>query len=678
MKIQTLSRFLLGAALVLASACGAESVDLPRTPAATTLALDSNGFSFANFSAARTTEEFDASDLVAMFGATPEVCSGGTEPCSPTAEAAAFARMVNQARASGHCEGLVALAASRFIEKVSPATGELQKEGEVVHAILRAFATQFLPESQKQTNEWAKRSLEAILKAIQDDLGRDTPGYTLNLYTDSGGHAVLPIAIEFPSDDTAIVRVYDSNWPGQNRFVTFDLAKKSWTFSFSGRDPVNDPDMWTGGEGDVDLTSLASRTSSSCPFCGDGASVRNTLLVIRSVDKKIEVTTDDGTVTPDSTSAGETTMKPLAGPGAAPGNGEPRDYIVSVPAGNTSTKVKAGTEARVVAITRDAITEAKTPAGGSRAPIEITPSAISVTDPAVELTLAAGGFVVTSTGENNSVSTDGNAVTATVDDAAGVPTTVETTPEQPAAEIVGAGADALPPGASHVVTTQSGESTLVVTTYSTDGSSQTTETDGTLENTGVSPELTDPLAATDEVPGLPPEAERLASDTSTSSTVPVTTTTQPTDDGATDGGESGQTTQTTRPRQTTTTTPKQVTRTAVTINVNLDEWGFGANDVASAGFDAALTMSGTDTQRCSTAVCLESMVTEGTASGTDPTTGRNVTTAASFTMSNVAVQFSVRCGNTGTWVTATGGAGSWSAACSIASVTQDETVYIRT
>lgn len=114
------------------------------------------------------------------------------------------------------------------------------------------------------------------------------------------------------------------------------------------------------------------------------------------------------------------------------------------------------------------------------------------------------------------------------------------------------------------------------------------------------------------------------------------------------------------------------------ISVNLDEWGFGANDVASSGFDAALTVSGADTQRCSTAVCLESMTTEGTASGVDPATGRSVTTTASFTMNNVAVQFSVRCGNAGTWVTATGSAGSWSATCSIASVTQDETIYIRT
>ncbi|MFM7262343.1 MAG: hypothetical protein ACKO1X_01155, partial [Acidimicrobiales bacterium] len=339
MKVQPLLCSLGAATLVLVAACGGSgggSADLPRTPAATTMNLQDNGFTFANFSAKKTTEQFDASDLVAMFGSSAEVCTGGKEPCNPTPEAAAFARMVNQARASGHCEGLVALAASRFLEKVTPSTGELPRDTDVVHAIFRAFATQFLPESQKLTNEWAKKSIEAVLKAIQDNLGQDRPEYTLNLYTDSGGHAVLPIAIEFPDNDTALVHVYDSNWPDKDRYVTFDLKTKEWSFSFSGRDPGNDPKMWTGGKGDLDITSLNSRTTSSCPFCGDGAAVRNTLLVIRSVDKKIEITTDEGTVSPDSPSAGETFIKPLAGPGAEPAPGEPRDYIVSIPNTNKS------------------------------------------------------------------------------------------------------------------------------------------------------------------------------------------------------------------------------------------------------------------------------------------------------------------------------------------------------
>ncbi|MGA1361822.1 MAG: hypothetical protein ACO36A_02755 [Ilumatobacteraceae bacterium] len=685
MKVQSILRRLGAASLVLLAACGGSGGDssagLPRTPAATTMTLADNGFTFANFSAKKTTEQFDESDLVAMFGATPEVCTGGTEPCRPTPEAAAFARMVNQARASGHCEGLVALAASRFLEKVTPSTGELPRDTDVVHAIFRAFATQFLPESQDLTGGWAKKSLEEVLAELQSNLAEDRPEYTLNLYTDNGGHAVLPTAIEFPDNDTALVRVYDSNWPGKDRYVTFDLKKKEWSFSFAGRDPGNDPNAWTGGKGDVDLTSLASRTTSSCPFCGDGASVRNTLLVIRSVDKKIEVTTDSGTVTPDSPVAGDITIKPLAGPGAEPAEGEPRDYIVSIPAGNKSTKVKAGTEARIVAITPDAVAEATTPAGGSSSPIQFLPGSIAVSDATIQLTLAAGDFVITSSGENNTITAGDNGVSATVDNAAGAPVTVETTTEQPAVEVVAGGAEELPEGASYVVATQASDGVVEVTTFAPDGSSSTQESEGTLGNTGVTPDLSDPLAATNEVPGLPPEAER-SSEPSTSTTVPASTTSSiatADNSGVDTGGGSGgnQTTQTTKPRSTT-TVPKSTARTAVTVGINLDEWGFGANDPESSGFDATLAVTGSDNQRCSTAVCLEGLVVEGTASGTDAATGRTVTTSATFTMKAMSVPFSLRCGNAGSWVAATGSAGAYTATCQIASVTQDETVYIRT
>ena len=683
MKVQPLLRSLGAATLVVVSACGGSgggSADLPRTPAATSMTLQDNGFTFANFSAKKTTEQFDATDLVAMFGSSAEVCTGGKEPCKPTPEAAAFARMVNQARASGHCEGLVALAASRFLEKVTPSTGELPRDTDVVHAIFRAFATQFLPESQKATSEWAKKSIETVLKAIQDNLAQDKPEYTLNLYTDRGGHAVLPIAIEFPDNDTALVHVYDSNWPDKDRYVTFDLKKKVWSFSFSGRDPGNDPKMWTGGKGDLDITSLDSRTTSSCPFCSEGAAVRDTLLVIRSVDKKIEITTDEGTVSPDNPTSGLTFIKPLAGPGAEPAPGEPRDYLVSIPATNKSTKVKAGTEARIVALTPNAVAEVTTPAGGSSASIEINPFNIAVADAAVQLTLAAGDFVITSSGENNSITAGMNGVSATVDNASGAPVTVETSAERPALEVLGAGATGLPGDASYVVTAETPAGTLAVTTYAPDGSSQTEESDGTLGNTSVAPDLSAPLASTEEVPGLPPEDER-SGDTATSTTVASSTTTAPAaDDGGGNPGGSGggnQTTQTTKPKSTATTVAKPVARTAVTVSVNLDEWKFGANDPASSGFDATMTLTGADNQKCSTAVCLEGMFAEGTATGTDAATGRTVTTTATFTMKAVTVPFSLRCGNSGAWVNSSGSAGAYTATCSIASVTQDETVYIR-
>lgn len=677
MRVRSLAASIIVAGLSLTSCSGGSSSEatLVRTPAKSTMVPSEQGFSFANFSAKRTTEEFDADDLVAMFGATVDVCIGGKEPCVPTPEAAAFARMVNQARASGHCEGLVALAASRFIEKVTPKTGELAKDADVTHAILRAFATQFLPESQDETKGWAKKSVPDILAALQSTLAEDKPEYTLNLYTETGGHAVLPTAVDFPDNDTAVVRLYDSNWPGQDRFATFNLKTNEWSFSFSGKDPANDPRIWTGGKGDLDLTSLTSRKESSCPFCGDGSAVRNTLLVIRSVDQKIEIVTDEGTVTPAAPVAGETSIRPLAGPGAEPQAGQPRDYVVSIPATNKSTKVNAKTEARIVAITPNAIAEASTPAGGSEQSISIDSFGISIADPQVSLTLTNGDFALTSTGDNNSLEVTDAGITATVDGANGAPVTVETSADQPAIEVVGAGSDLLPDDASYVVTSQSLRGGLSVTTVATDGTQTTAQVEGNLANTSTSPGLSDPLAATVEVPGLPPESERALNPDSVTTTTVATATTVA-GDSQTDAG-SGTTRTTVKPRSTTTVAPKTTARTSVTVGMNLDEWGFGPSDQASSGFSATLEVSGGSSDTCSSASCLEGMVVDGASSGTDPTTGRSVTTTATFTMKSVAAPFSARCGTSGSWQNATASGGTYGLTCTISSVTKDETIYLR-
>ena len=676
MRIRTVTAAIVSAGLLMASCGGGSASTLPRTPAATTMTLERNGFSFANFSAKRTTEEFNAEDLVAMFGNSKDVCIGGTEPCDPTPEAAAFARMVNQARASGHCEGLVALAASRFVDKVTPATGELAKDSDVVHAILRAFATQFLPESQDEADKWAKESIDSILTEISANLGKDVPEYTLNLYSTHGGHALLPLAIDFPDNDHAVLHVYDSNWPDKDRYVSFDLKKKEWSFSFSGKDQANDPNIWTGKKGDIDIASLTTRKSSSCPFCGTKDNVRNTMLVIRSVDQKIEVKTDEGTVTPENPVAGDMTLRPLAGPGAEPEEGQARDYVVTIPAKAKAPTIKAGSEARIVAVTPGAIAEIATPQGGSEAPIEINTSGISVDDPNVQLTLAAGDYVVTSSGSNNSITAGENGVSVTVDGAAGKPVTVETSEDAPAIQIEGAGSSDLPEDADYVVTSQSLGGKLQQTVVNTDGSKKTSEVEGQLDSTSTSPKLSAPLSSTEEVPGLPPEAERATAVDNTA--VTTTTVAATTDDNSGDSSGNGTTTKTTvKPKTTTTVAQKTTQRTAVSLGINLDNWAYGPSDPASSGFTATLTATNSDSPSCSTAACLEGMYVDTVATGTDPTTGRTITTTATFTMKNVAVPFSIRCGTKGSWVAATQSGNAYNASCSIASVTSDDFIYLR-
>ena len=161
-----------------------------------------DGFAFPNFGAAATSVEFGGSDMSEMFSANSEICVSQRDIpkglCELSAEARAWARMVNQARVSGHCEGLAVLASSRFINKEEPKTITLTQEEDLTHAIMRAFATQFLDETQEATKTWAKKRPSEIVAALVDSLKQGATSFTLGVYTDSGGHAVTH-AIEQPA-----------------------------------------------------------------------------------------------------------------------------------------------------------------------------------------------------------------------------------------------------------------------------------------------------------------------------------------------------------------------------------------------------------------------------------------------------------------------------------------------
>lgn len=305
---------LMAASCLVVSACSgggggsvdiAPASDLEVVNTSSGLKPDSNGFAFANFGSSASQEVFDENDLVEMFGET--VCVDSViDPCVPTEEAAAWARMVNDSRAVGHCEGLVVQAALRYSAKLDPQTVTLQNEGDVTHGIMRAFATQFLPEVQKSTKAWSKRSLKDNVAELVSAFKAGKTNYTLGVYSPNGGHAVLPYAVEFPTPERADILLYDSNWPGITRKVVVDLATDTWFFSFDNPDPNVDPtkdaSAWSGNSGSMDITPMDSRSNATCPMCGEDTIVRDTILTIRSVDGDWSIKTKNGVVTAQSAS----------------------------------------------------------------------------------------------------------------------------------------------------------------------------------------------------------------------------------------------------------------------------------------------------------------------------------------------------------------------------------------
>ena len=432
-RLGHLAKFFL--VLIALSACGgsggSSSSGSSGPSVATELQTTINGWSFPNYPSSEFPEtDFNEADLVSMFGSGKEICVGGVAtPCKLTAEASAWARMVNQSRASGHCEGLVAIASTRFNNKETPDTVKLPTQDETLHAIMRAFATQFLPEVQNSITLWLNKSLEEKVDELKTSFATGKLNYTLGLYTDGGGHALLPYAIEYPTPTTPRILLYDSNWPGKNRYVDVDLTAKTWRFSFSSEDPETDTAAWTGGPQDMDLTPLSAREG-TCPFCGDGTKASKTTMLIRSSNLDWSVETDSGVVSPENPVGTDgTSVMPVKGAVKR----DSYDYLVSVPTssdGKSATTVakKNGKKVRsklkfsgstsVYAIMPDGIAQFTTP-GTSNNPVEIEGSSISTKDPGVDLTLASGNLVANASGAAISLSVSGGTMEVAVTTASG-------------------------------------------------------------------------------------------------------------------------------------------------------------------------------------------------------------------------------------------------------------------
>ena len=475
------------------------SAKLTATDVSAGLNVNPNGFSFANFTAASSPEEFNADDVVKMFGLSKDVCVGGTTPCTLTAEAAAFARMVNESRASGHCEGFAVTAQDRFSTGAQPSTVTLENKGEVTHGLMRTFATQFLKEVTDDTQAWAAKSLKEKVAALQESFAKKEAGYSLGVYSSMGGHAILPYALEWVNEDVVKIKIYDSNWPGKDRYVTVDLKADKWTFAYSGEDPANDPDMWSGGAADMDMTSVASRTSATCPFCSGKSNVEKTILVVRSAALNWSVTTPGGVVRPGQNAPSGVSIRPVRS-GASDGV---TTYMLAAPSDEKLT-FKLPSTTRVSGFTPTVAFQIATD-GSSEGTIDVTDSSVASSDPAAVLTLADGNLVASSNGTDNSITTTGESLAVELTTESGKSVSLDVTEETPAVEVrTGDNAS----GSDYQVLAQTDSNTIEQTNVDASGKETTKTFDGQLDNTTSNQPLPDAIASPKEKPGFISAAER--------------------------------------------------------------------------------------------------------------------------------------------------------------------------
>jgi len=522
------TRWVLAATLLLAACSGGTTEVKIVSPIEALLRPSQHGYAFANFPSSATTEEFDANDLVSMFGA--EACvDGNVDSCNPIAEAAAWARMVNQARISGHCEGMVVEATKRFVGNEQPPTIELSKDGETANEIIRAFSTQFLPEVVDERDAWAKKNLAEVINEVARELEAGSTGLTLGLYTENGGHAVLPYALSTRESGVIRMNVYDSNWPGKERFVDFDLTSNSWKFSFSGADPENDAKAWTGGAGDIDLNSLATRQQSTCPFCKTATKVKNSLLVLRSTDNAWTLQNENGTYSPALSNAVEGIVSRPIRSAANYGTGI-FEYVVSVEGTALTFKPKGIASAFIVGET--AITQVET-LGQNDTEIVVSGDVISATDAGATLTVASNDFVAQVTGSNTVIEVNETNLQLSTESASGQVLNLTVNEEISQVRVVADGVNAGSGGGEFQVISSA---------------------DGQLDLNTVSALIPAELAYVEPV-------ESFNAPTTTTTTVPPTTTTVP---PTTTTSSTTTTTSTVPPTTTTTTTTTSSTTTTTT------------------------------------------------------------------------------------------------------------------
>jgi hypothetical protein len=495
--------------------------------------MQSDSFSFANFGASATDLNFDETDLVAMFGNSDGVCiDGKTDPCVPIAEAAVWARMVNQARQAGHCEGFAVLAASRFEKKETPENALLENEGDVTHGLMRAFATQFLPEVQQETVKWQQTAPSELIKQLKDGLASQKVPFSMGLYSDAGGHAVLPYALKYLDGDVVRVMVYDSNWPGADRYVDVNVKAETWEFSYSGKDPVTDTAKWSGGLGDIDLTSMDSRVNAKCPFCVNKSGIAKTILVLRSATGDWSVNTPGGVISPGAPDIATGSTRPLK---RAQGDSAPLDYVIVLDSSSPATFMLPSAT-KVVGVTPNAALEFSSPESNGSTNVEVVvgDSGISSNDPGVVVSLADGNLAATANGQTAKLESSATGIAVNVSTASGQQISLNVNDATPTVEVKTTGATGLATGLEYEIAKQTGDNEISRESVSVTGKKSSVVESGSLGTNSVTVSIPVALQSTTVSASLPPVEERKFEDAirtrnatleTTTTTTPATTTT---------------------------------------------------------------------------------------------------------------------------------------------------------
>jgi hypothetical protein len=180
--------------------------------------------------------------------------------------------------AGGHCYGFSVLANLIWQGKLtatsygaaSPTALQIDSNQGLQREIAYDWALQTLDSVQSQRISGTPNKILTTLMSVLKQ--KAAQAYTIVFWKrdNTGGHAVTPYAVESKGGGKYDVLIYDNNWPGETRAISFDTKANTWNYNASTN--PNEPASQYEGDAGTKTISLDPVSpglgTQPCPFCG--------------------------------------------------------------------------------------------------------------------------------------------------------------------------------------------------------------------------------------------------------------------------------------------------------------------------------------------------------------------------------------------------------------------------
>ena len=264
----------------------------PGVLADTGFRAETNGFSFQNFGNQypATPGTFTVDEARKLLG-DKAICASvdSSNACTASPAALQWIDQMNKGINGGHCEGFAVSSMQLYkgIVKVSDlgtdSVNKLQLDPAnpssnptLLNLIAGDWVLQTLNPVQAGRDATFTLKPNQILDAIIASMQNGAPDPLTLAFWKPGykeGHAVVPIWVEDKGNNIVWLHIYDNNYPNQDRYIIFDRAAQTWTYS-TAADPRQDASAYLGDATTQTLAVIPLSLRSQppvCPFCKTGS-----------------------------------------------------------------------------------------------------------------------------------------------------------------------------------------------------------------------------------------------------------------------------------------------------------------------------------------------------------------------------------------------------------------------